>query len=76
MTGTLCRFAAACGLLVAALFTEPAFAQKQGGILKMYDPDSRTSMSIHEGTHFAQKINALIMRWDSFSFAVSHTFSK
>ena len=25
-----------------------AFAQKQGGILKMYDPDSPASMSIHE----------------------------
>ena len=48
MTGTLCRFAAACGLLVAALFTEPAFAQKQGGILKVYHWDNPPSMSIHE----------------------------
>ena len=28
------------------------------------------------GRALAPKINALIMRWDSFSFAVSHTFSK
>jgi len=69
-------FAVAARLVGTIAAGEPAWAQKQGGILKMYDPDSRTSMSIHEGTHFAQKINALIMRWDSFSFAVSHTFSK
>ena len=28
--------------------TVAALAQKQGGILKMYDPDSPASMSIHE----------------------------
>ena len=37
------------GGLVTALFaTHPLFAQKQGGILKMYNPDSPASMSIHE----------------------------
>jgi len=38
-------------VLVAAvwlLFAEVALAQKSGGILKMYDPDSPASMSIHE----------------------------
>jgi len=38
-------------VLVAAgwlLFAEAALAQKPGGILKMYDPDSPASMSIHE----------------------------
>ena len=39
-------FAAAGSLL---MFTaDAAFAQKQGGILKMYNPDSPASMSIHE----------------------------
>src|SRR6478735_10669545 len=35
-------------LLVALFAADPALAQKQGGILKMYDPDSPASMSIHE----------------------------
>ena len=48
MTRNLCRFAAACGLLVGALFTEPALAQKQGGTLKVYHWDNPPSMSIHE----------------------------
>ena len=39
----------AAGGFVAALFApNPTFAQKQGGILKMYSPDSPASMSIHE----------------------------
>jgi hypothetical protein len=35
-------------LLLAIVAAEAAFAQKQGGILKMYNPDSPASMSIHE----------------------------
>src|ERR1700674_4088929 len=41
-------FAVAASLLVALFAAEPALAQKQGGILKMYNPDSPASMSIHE----------------------------
>ena len=41
-------FAMATSLLVALFAAGPALAQKQGGILKMYDPDSPASMSIHE----------------------------
>ena len=48
MRRNLCLFAAACGLLVGALFTEAAFAEKQGGILRVYHWDSPPSMSIHE----------------------------
>ena len=40
-------FALAAPLLVAVA-ADPASAQKAGGILKMYDPDSPASMSIHE----------------------------
>src|SRR5271168_2770020 len=40
-------FAMAAPLLVVSA-AEPALAQKQGGILKMYSPDSPASMSIHE----------------------------
>src|SRR6266404_2097041 len=36
------------GLLIAMCAANGAFAQKQGGILKMYNPDSPASMSIHE----------------------------
>ena len=43
------RALVAAGALLAAVFAaETAFAQKQGGILKMYSPDSPASMSIHE----------------------------
>ncbi len=42
------RFAAATGLLAAILSPHEAFAQKQGGILKVYFFDSPASMSIHE----------------------------
>src|SRR6266566_4066089 len=41
-------FAVAASLLVALLAAEPASAQQSGGILKMYNPDSPASMSIHE----------------------------
>src|SRR6516225_3327570 len=39
---------AAAGCLLVALPAEVALAQKSGGVLKMYDPDSPASMSIHE----------------------------
>src|SRR6267143_1696170 len=48
-------FAIAAPMLVASAAAGPASAQKQGGILRMYSPDSPASMSIHEeGTVFAQ----------------------
>ena len=40
--------AATAGLLVAFAAAAPAFAQKQGGILRSYMLDSPASMSIHE----------------------------
>src|SRR5215211_3918875 len=41
--------------VVLALLAGPAVAQKRGGVLKMYSPDSPASMSIHEeATVFAQ----------------------
>ena len=40
-------FAAAVGLLIVMFAPEPALAQKAGGILKMYSPDSPASMSFH-----------------------------
>ena len=39
---------AAAGLLAATFSTHAAFAQKQGGMLKVYHWDSPASMSIHE----------------------------
>ena len=44
-------FAMAAPLLVAVA-AEPVSAQKTGGILKMYSPDSPASMSIHEEATF------------------------
>ena len=44
-------FAMAAPLLVAVVGA-PALAQKSGGILKMYSPDSPASMSIHEEATF------------------------
>jgi peptide/nickel transport system substrate-binding protein len=38
--------------LLVAVVAEPALAQKSGGILKMYSPDSPASMSIHEEATF------------------------
>ena len=47
--------AAAGALLMALAAAGAAFAQKQGGILRMYSPDSPASMSIHEeATVFAE----------------------
>src|SRR6266566_4705930 len=48
MRRNLQRFTAAGSLFLAMFAAEPASAQKQGGILKMYNPDSPASMSIHE----------------------------
>src|SRR6266446_8133086 len=48
MKRDLGAFAVAVSLLVALFVAEPALAQKQGGVLKMYNPDSPASMSIHE----------------------------
>src|SRR6266700_4212685 len=48
MKRDLGAFAVAMSLLVALFVAEPASAQKQGGVLKMYNPDSPASMSIHE----------------------------
>jgi peptide/nickel transport system substrate-binding protein len=48
-------FVATGGLLIALSITDPAGAQKSGGILKMYSPDSPASMSTHEeATVFAE----------------------
>jgi peptide/nickel transport system substrate-binding protein len=44
-------FAMAVPLLVA-MAAAPASAQKAGGVLKMYSPDSPASMSIHEEATF------------------------
>jgi peptide/nickel transport system substrate-binding protein len=53
------RYLRVCALatpLLAALATEPALAQKQGGILRQYMIDSPASMSIHEeATVFAER---------------------
>ena len=55
MKRSLSGFAAAGSLFLAMFAAELAFAQKQGGILKMYSPDSPASMSIHEeATVFAE----------------------
>src|SRR6266702_3554231 len=50
------RALATAGLLLTAVSAgDGAFAQKQGGILRMYSPDSPASMSIHEeATVFAE----------------------
>ncbi|HEX9534715.1 MAG TPA: ABC transporter substrate-binding protein, partial [Stellaceae bacterium] len=50
------RILAAVGALLTAMAgADAAFAQKQGGILRMYSPDSPASMSIHEeATVFAE----------------------
>src|SRR5262245_22457531 len=47
--------AIAAAIFVASATAGPALAQKSGGILKMYSPDSPASMSIHEeATVFAE----------------------
>src|SRR5712691_8273478 len=55
MKRSLVAFAMAAGLLGTAVGGAPALAEKAGGILKMYSPDSPASMSIHEeSTVFAE----------------------
>src|SRR5271168_5077844 len=55
MIANLRTAAAAIALLIAITTGSAAFAQKSGGILRMYTPDSPASMSIlEEGTVFAQ----------------------
>jgi peptide/nickel transport system substrate-binding protein len=55
MKRKLGAFLAVGGLLTALATADPAVAQKSGGILKMYSPDSPASMSIHEeATVFAE----------------------
>ena len=55
MTRHLRRFAAVTPLLLALCAGNAGLAQKPGGILKMYSPDSPASMSIHEeATVFAE----------------------
>jgi hypothetical protein len=55
MKRNLRGFAAAGSLFLAMFAADAASAQKQGGILKMYSPDSPASMSIHEeATVFAE----------------------
>ena len=47
--------AATAALLAALVLAQTGSAQKRGGILRMYTPDSPASMSIHEeATVFAQ----------------------
>jgi peptide/nickel transport system substrate-binding protein len=48
MNRSLCALAVVGGLLMAISAAAPAFAQKQGGILKIPQADSPASMSIHE----------------------------
>src|SRR6266436_7872264 len=48
MRSTFHRLTAAAGLLAAMVSPDVTFAQKQGGILKVYFFDSPASMSIHE----------------------------
>src|SRR5438132_11137118 len=50
MNPALFTFTVAVELLSIALASSPAFAQKQGGILRQYINDSPASMSIHEET--------------------------
>src|SRR5438552_18084999 len=55
MTRNLRALVAAAGMLAGIAGAPPALAQKPGGILTMYSPDSPASMSIHEeATVFAE----------------------
>jgi len=55
MKRDLRALAAAGALLTVLAAADAGFAQKQGGILRMYSPDSPASMSIHEeATIFAE----------------------
>jgi hypothetical protein len=55
MTRYLGSMAAILGLVIALFAMPTALAQKPGGVLRMYSPDSPASMSIHEeATVFAE----------------------
>ena len=55
MTKHLRSLAVTAVLLAASFRAEPGLAEKTGGILRMYSPDSPASMSIHEeATVFAE----------------------
>jgi peptide/nickel transport system substrate-binding protein len=55
MTRNLRVVVAVVGALAVTVAAQPGWAEKQGGILKMYSPDSPASMSIHEeSTVFAE----------------------
>jgi hypothetical protein len=56
---------AAAGLLLLALSAAgAALAQKPGGVLRMYDPDSPASMSIHEeGTYDRARASRSVQLW-------------
>jgi len=53
MMRRLPTLAATAALLLSCLVAEAAFAQKPGGILKMYHFDSPASLSLHEEVTFA-----------------------
>src|SRR5579872_2706737 len=53
MTKHVCISASAAVLLAASLAAGTSFAQKSGGILKMYHRDSPASASIHEEATFS-----------------------
>ena len=56
MKQSIRAFVVAGGLLIAMAAADPAFAQKQGGVLKVYTVDSPASMSIlEEATVFAER---------------------
>src|SRR5947207_6644081 len=56
MTRHLCVFVAVGWLLVGLGAPDPAVAQTPGGTLRLYNPDSPASMSIHEeATVFAER---------------------
>src|SRR5258708_17834944 len=55
MSRNWCAIAVAGGILAGSGLVNAALAQKPGGILRMYSPDSPASMSIHEeATVFAE----------------------
>src|SRR5258708_10339452 len=55
MSRNWCAIAVAGGILAGSGLVNAALAQKPGGLLKMYSPDGRASMSIHEeATVFAE----------------------
>jgi quinohemoprotein ethanol dehydrogenase len=66
MKRSLRGVAAAGALFFAMLVAEAAFAQKQGGILKMYDPDSPASMSIHEEATIDRELE-MIDAWRAYT---------